>query len=53
MDYYTLKDTLSGIGEFVTDSGARMVALSYEVEVEGKGYVGTGHVDYDVKESGA
>ena len=53
MDYFTLKDTLKGIGEFVTEPGQRPVALSYEVEVEGKGYVGTGHLDYDVKESGA
>lgn len=47
MDYFNLRDTLSGIGEFLTEKGRRVTAVSYEIEVQGRGYVGTGHVDYE------
>ena len=48
MDYDTLRDTLSGIGDFLTEPGRKLTAVSYEIEVDGRGYVGTGHVDYDL-----
>ena len=48
MTYYNLRDVLSGIGDFMTEPGEENVrALSYEVDVDGKGYVGTGHVGYE------
>ena len=47
MNYYALRDTLSGIGDFVTEPERSVTPLSYEVEVDGLGYVGTGHVDYE------
>ena len=52
IDYYSLKDTLSGIGDFVTEPRQGVTTLSYEVEVDGMGYVGTGHVDYEPVASG-
>ena len=45
MTYFMLRDTLNGIGDFVSEKEYGATALSYEIEVEGKGYVGTGHVD--------
>ena len=47
MTYLMLRDTLSAIGSFVTEKEYEATTLSYEIEVEGKGYVGTGHVDFD------
>ena len=52
IDYSSLKDTLSGIGDFVTEPRQGVTTLSYEVEVDGRGYVGTGHVDYEPVASG-
>ena len=52
MDYDALRDTLSGIGDFVTEPGRGITTLSYEVEVDGKGYVGTGHVGFELAGSG-
>ena len=48
MSYDVLRDTLSGIGDFMTEPGQGRRALSYEVDVDEGGYVGTGHVDYHV-----
>lgn len=48
MTYDDLRDVLSGIGDFVTEPRRAMTTLSYEVDVDGKGYVGTGHVGYDI-----
>lgn len=47
MTFYTLRDTLSGIGDFMTEPEQRVTAVSYEVDVDGQGYVGTGHVGYE------
>ena len=47
MTYLMLRDTLTGIGNFVSEKKYGATTLSYEIEVEGKGYVGTGHVDFD------
>ena len=47
MTYYDLRDVLTGIGEFMTEPDQEVRALTYEVDVDGKGYVGTGHVDYE------
>lgn len=52
MSYYSLRDTLSAIGEFMTEPEQRVTTLSYEVEVDNMGYVGTGHVDYERAASG-
>lgn len=50
MTYLNVRDVLTGIGDFMTEPGRGVSVCSYEVEVEGKGYVGTGHVDYDPEE---
>lgn len=47
MTYFMLRDTLTGIGNFVSEEKHGASTLSYEIEVEGKGYVGTGHVDFN------
>ena len=52
MTYFDLRDVLSGIGDFMTEPERVVCALSYEVDVDGKGYVGTGHVDYEPFGSG-
>lgn len=46
MSYYNLRDVLSGIGDFETEPKRGVTTLSYEVDVDGKGYVGSGHLDY-------
>lgn len=46
MTYYALFDTVRGIGEFMIMPGHNTQELAFEVEVQGIGYVGTGHVDY-------
>ena len=46
MVYDTLRDVLSGIGDFMTEPDEGVTTLSYEVDVDGMGYVGTGHVGY-------
>lgn len=53
MDYYNVRDMLSGIGDFVTEPDRGITTLSYEIEVDNKGYVGTGHVDYEPAPSSA
>ena len=53
MNYFALRDTISGIGDFMTEPTGGLMTLSYEIEVERKGYVGTGHVDYEVARSSA
>ena len=45
--YYMLRDTLIGIGDFVSEKKYGATTLSYEIEFEEKGYVGTGHVDFN------
>ena len=47
MTYFMLRDTLTGIGNFVSEKEYGATTLRYEIEVEGKGYVGTGHVDFN------
>ena len=47
MDYSSLRDALVGIREFMGEPGREPTAVGYEIEVDGRGYVGTGHVDYD------
>lgn len=47
MTWYNLRDVLSGIGDFMTEPEQAVRALSFEVDVDGRGYVGTGHVDYE------
>ena len=47
MTYFMLRDTLTGIGNFVSEKEYGATELSYEIDVEGKGYVGTGHVDFN------
>ncbi|CAD6569514.1 MAG: hypothetical protein ASARMPREDX12_002703 [Alectoria sarmentosa] len=47
MDYFRLRDTLKGIGDFVMEKGRGPAVLRFEVDVEGRGYVGTGHVGYE------
>lgn len=45
MTYFNLRDVLRGVGEFFLGRrGAQ--ELQFEVDVEGMGYRGTGHVDY-------
>ena len=46
MTYYTLCEVLRGIGEFTLAQGPPAREVSFEVEVEKLGYLGTGHVDY-------
>ena len=46
MTYYILRDVLRGIGEFILLRGQGAQELQFEVEVQGLGYLGTGHVDY-------
>ena len=54
MTYLMLRDTLTNIGNFVSEKEYGASTLSYEIEVEGKGYVGTGHVDFnDVGRAGS
>lgn len=45
MTYYNLRDALRGVGEFFL--GRRVAQeVQFEVDIEDKGYRGTGHVDY-------
>ena len=53
MDYFDLGDTLRGIGDFITEPGHGVTTLSFQIDVDQKGYVGTGHVDYEPFESSA
>ncbi len=46
MNYYILRDTLRGIGEFVLFRKRVAQEMSFEVEVKDVGYLGTGHVEY-------
>lgn len=46
LTYYALFDTMRGIGEFMLLPEQQTQELEFEVEIEGIGYVGTGHVDY-------
>ena len=46
MTYYALFDVLRGVGEFMLLPEQETQELEFEVEVQGIGYVGTGHVDY-------
>lgn len=53
MNYDDLRDTLSGIGDFMTEPDRAVTTLSYEVDVDVKGYVGTGHVGFETAVNGA
>ena len=46
MTYYALFDVVRGMGEFMLLPAQETQELEFEVEVQGVGYVGTGHVDY-------
>lgn len=46
MNYNVLCDTLRGIGEFALLQERRPEEMSFEVDVKDKGYLGSGHVDY-------
>ena len=46
MTYFVLLDVLRGLGEFALKQGPPTREVSFEIEVEGLGYLGTGHVDY-------
>lgn len=46
MTYHALFDVVRGVGEFMISPGQDPRELEFEVEVQGIGYVGTGHVDY-------
>ena len=46
MMYDVLADVLRGLGEFVIKQGPPAREVSFEVEVQGVGYLATGHVDY-------
>ncbi len=46
MNYYNLRDVLSGIGDFMTEPEQEVTTLSFEVDVDERGYVGTGHVGF-------
>lgn len=46
MTYFVLLDVLRGLGEFALQQGPPTREVSFEVELEGIGYLGTGHVDY-------
>ena len=46
MTYFVLLDVLRGLGEFALKQGPPTREVSFEVEVEGIGYLATGHVDY-------
>lgn len=52
ISYFVLRDTLRGIGDFATEKGRGSTALRFEVDVEGRGYVGTGHVGYERARAG-
>lgn len=43
-----LRDTLLGIAEFMSEPEREVTPVSYEIEVDERGYVGTGHIDYDI-----
>ncbi|KAM0798582.1 hypothetical protein BDR22DRAFT_823262 [Usnea florida] len=47
MDYSALRDALVGMRNFLREQGRRPTTVAYEVEVDGMGYVGTGHIDYE------
>lgn len=44
--YFVLLDVLRGLGEFALKRGEPGREVSFEVEVEGIGYLATGHLDY-------
>ena len=45
MTYYTLADTLKGLGEFMKfERGKEWREVSFELEVGKGGYVGSGHL---------
>ncbi|KAL9126910.1 MAG: hypothetical protein Q9175_007836 [Cornicularia normoerica] len=46
MTNYALFDVIRGVGEFMIMPGQKTRVLQFEAEVQGLGYVGTGHVDY-------
>ena len=48
MNYYMLRDTLVGIAEFMGGPEREVTPVSYEIEVDERGYVGTGHIDYNI-----
>ncbi|MCJ1451110.1 hypothetical protein MMC28_001445 [Mycoblastus sanguinarius] len=53
MNYYDLRDLLRGIGDFMTEPMQRITEVSYEVEIDKVGYVGTGHVEFNPASSTA
>ena len=46
MNYFNLLDTLRGIGEFVLLRERKAYEVQFEVEVNGVGHLGSGHVEY-------
>ena len=46
MTYYVLCDLLRGIGQFAKLPEQKAQELTFEVDVQERGYVGTGHVSY-------
>ena len=46
MTYFVLMDVLRGLGEFALIQGNPAKEVSFEVSVEGIGYLATGHVDF-------
>lgn len=46
MTYNALFDVVRGVGEFMIVPGHKTQEVEFEAEIQGLGYVGTGHVDY-------
>lgn len=46
MTNFILFDVVSGVGQFMISPGQEARELEFEVDVDGVGYVGTGHVFY-------
>lgn len=46
MTYFILFDVVSGIGQFMISPGQTAREVDFEVDYEGVGYVGTGHISY-------
>lgn len=53
MTYHALFDVVRGVGEFMIMPGQKAQELEFEVELQGTGYVGSGHVDYKRHETPA
>ena len=53
MTYFILFDVVSGVGQFMISPGQTAREVDFEVDFEGVGYVGTGHVSYKKVEAPA